>query len=183
MKTNAILSRIILYTFLFFLIVAILLLSIFLATNIFSKSQDKPLISIFTIVSPSMEPTINIYDCVIVTKVNSDQELKENDIITFYSDYVDSDGYTITHRIIKKFEKDGVIHYITKGDNNLVEDEGSITLDNIVGKKLAIIPKLGKFEFFFTSTYGWLSVVCVPLVGFIIYHIFRIIKILRIKNS
>ena len=185
MKNNilSIFFKILLYLFLFILIVAILLLSVFLATNIFTKSNDKPLISIFTIVSPSMEPAINIYDCIIVTRVNDDSELNENDIITFYSDYVDSDGYTITHRIVKKYEEDGETHYITKGDNNLIEDEGSVTLNNIVGKTTAIIPKVGKFEFFFTSMYGWLIVVCIPLVGFIIFHLVRLIRLINSENS
>lgn len=183
MKDNffSILIRGILYFFVFILIAVILLLSVFLATNILTKSNNKPLVSIFTIVSPSMEPTIKIYDCIIVTRVNDDSELEENDIITFYSDYVDSDGYTITHRIKSKYVEDGETRYITKGDNNLTEDEGYVTLDNIVGKTISIIPKIGKFEFFFTSIYGWMIVVCIPLVGFIIFHLFRIIRILR-KN-
>ena len=163
----SILIRGILYLFVFILIAVILLLSVFLATNILTKSNNKPLVSIFTIVSPSMEPTIKIYDCIIVTRVNDD--------------YVDSDGYTITHRIKSKYFEDGETRYITKGDNNLTEDEGYVTLDNIVGKTISIIPKIGKFEFFFTSIYGWMIVVCIPLVGFIIFHLFRIIRILR-KN-
>lgn len=175
--------KIILYLFIIILIAVILLLSLFLVTNLLTKSNDKPLVSVFTIVSPSMEPTIKIYDCIIVTRVNDDSELNENDIITFYSDYVDSDGYTITHRIVKKLEENGEIHYITKGDNNLVEDDGYITIDDIVGKTLTIIPKIGKFEFFFTSIYGWLVVVCIPLVGFIIFHLFRIIRLINTKTN
>lgn len=175
-------TKVLIYLVLFILILSILLLSIFLATNIFSKTQDKPLVSLFTIVSPSMEPAINIYDCILVTRVNDDSELKENDIITFYSDYLESDGYTITHRIVHKYEENGETHYITKGDNNIIEDEGYVTIDNIIGKKIAVFPKLGKFEFFFTSMYGWLVVVCIPLVGFIIFHLIRLIKIINKKE-
>lgn len=178
-KILSIISKVILYFFITIIIGIILLLSGFLATNLLTKTNNKPLISIYTIVSPSMEPVIKIYDCIIVTRVNEDSELKENDIITFYSDFVDSDGYTITHRIVKKYEEDGETHYITKGDNNLTEDEGSITINNIIGKTIMIIPQIGKFEFFFTSIYGWLVIVCIPLVGFIIYHLFRLIRLLR----
>ena len=68
-------------------------LAIFFAFYIISNqiarlTNSKPLISIFTIVSPSMEPNINVYDVIINTKVSSEDDLDIGDIITFYSDAI-----------------------------------------------------------------------------------------------
>lgn len=82
----------------------------------------------FIIVSGSMEPTIMTGDAIFVKKV-PENELKENDIISFH------DGNIITtHRIVEITEKNGIKEYTTKGDNNNTEDKNKVTYDEIEGK-------------------------------------------------
>lgn len=99
--------------------------------------QDLPTINGYgtlEVISGSMEPTIDVGDLIIVnTKYD---ELKENDIITFY----DEKGSFVTHRIIEI--KDG--EYITKGDNNNSEDQGTINNDDIVAKYVTRLNGMGK---------------------------------------
>lgn len=99
--------------------------------------QDLPTINGYgtlEVISGSMEPTIDVGDLIIVnTKYD---ELKENDIITFY----DEKGSFVTHRIIEI--KDG--EYITKGDNNNSEDQGTINKDDIVAKYVTRLNGMGK---------------------------------------
>lgn len=99
--------------------------------------QDLPTINGYgtlEVISGSMEPTIKVGDLIIVnTKYD---ELKENDIITFY----DEKGSFVTHRIIEI--KDG--EYITKGDNNNSEDQGTINKDDIVAKYVTRLNGMGK---------------------------------------
>lgn len=99
--------------------------------------QDLPTINGYgtlEVISGSMEPTIKVGDLIIVnTKYD---ELKENDIITFY----DEKGSFVTHRIIEI--KDG--EYITKGDNNNSEDQGTINNDDIVAKYVTRLNGMGK---------------------------------------
>ena len=86
----------------------------------------------------SMEPTIKTGDIIIIKKVNS-QSLNQGDVITF-----NQDGEVITHRITKinLDEIDG--QYITKGDNNNIEDTFKTKYENIIGKEILVIPYLGK---------------------------------------
>ena len=86
--------------------------------------------TIFEIETGSMADTIQIND-VILVKIT--KEVEQNDIITFeYNEDI------ITHRIINKTEEG----LITKGDANNSTDK-PITIDNVIGKVIKIIPRLG----------------------------------------
>ncbi len=82
----------------------------------------------FTIVSRSMENTINKNDVIIVKEVSKD-EIHKNDIIAFFQN-----DEIITHRIIDTVEDNGTTKYVTKGDNNLHEDKELVTYEQIEGK-------------------------------------------------
>lgn len=156
----------------------------FIITNQIAKSTGKkPFISLYTIVSPSMEPTIMVYDVIIDTRVTEKTELKKGDIITFYSNTIDTGGYTVTHRIEDVFESNGTKYYMTKGDNNIDTDSGIITIDNIVGKVRFIIPSVGKIQMFITSRAGWALIILIPALGIILVDIKKLIKIFRIKEQ
>jgi len=93
----------------------------------------------FIITSESMKPTINIGD-IIITKKCSENDLNVDDIIAF----IKNNEITNTHRIIKITEEDGKKFFVTKGDNNIVQDEKKISSNEIQGKVILTIPKLGK---------------------------------------
>lgn len=107
------------------------------------------------VISGSMEPTIDVGDLIIVnTKYD---ELKENDIITFY----DEKGSFVTHRIIEI--KDG--EYITKGDNNNSEDQGTINKDDIVAKYVTRLNGMGKLMASFQSP---ITMVLILVIGILV---------------
>ena len=131
-----------------------------------------------------MIPTINVYDSVVDVRVTSDEQLKVGDIITFHSNYIDTDGYTITHRIVKKqLNNNGQYYYITKGDNNESEDRGYIFLNDIEGKVLLKISQLGKVQEIFSSKYGWTLFILIPAIYIIIEDIIKIIRIYKIRKQ
>lgn len=99
----------------------------------------------FVIVSRSMEPFIMKGDMIIVKEVKQD-ELKVNDIISFQDDEA-----ITTHRIKEIVNKDGIIQYKTKGDNNNVEDKGTVTFEKIEGKYQFKINKFGNVLEIFKS--------------------------------
>lgn len=92
----------------------------------------------FSIISGSMEPKININDIVIVKNVDKNQ-IKINDIITFKIE-----DETITHRVINIKQIDDKLIYTTKGDSNEVTDIEKIEYNQIEGKYVGKIPKIGK---------------------------------------
>lgn len=163
--------------------IAAFLLYFIISNQLAKTTGSKPLISLYTIVSPSMEPTIMVYDVIIDTRVTKDEDLKIGDIITFYSNTIDTGGYTVTHRIEDIYESNGIKYYTTKGDNNIDADSGIITIDNIVGKCRFIIPSIGKMQMFITSRAGWVLIILIPALGIIIIDIKKLIKIFRIKEQ
>lgn len=91
----------------------------------------------FIITTNSMEPSINHGDA-ILTKKTKEKDLKEGDVITF-----NRENESITHRIIRIDEEENVKLYVTKGDNNNVEDKKKIKYEDIEGKKVVTFPKIG----------------------------------------
>ena len=169
------------------LIIVFCFLSVFFIVifNVIEKKKgNKPIVNIYTIITPSMIPTINVYDSVVDVRVTSDEQLKVGDIITFHSNYIDTDGYTITHRIVKKqLNNNGQYYYITKGDNNESEDRGYIFLNDIEGKVLLKISQLGKVQEIFSSKYGWTLFILIPAIYIIIDDIIKIIRIYKIRKQ
>ena len=96
-------------------------------------------IKIFCIISGSMEPNISINDLVIIKEV-SQNEINSKDIISFTVN-----GETITHRIENiSTDESGDLVYTTKGDANNIEDADTIKFEDIEGKYIGKIPKIGK---------------------------------------
>ena len=97
-------------------------------------------IKTYVIISGSMEPNISVGDIVIARNIkNEERELKIGDIISFRSGHS-----VITHRIVNiEKDKNGVLRIRTKGDSNNTEDGVDILINNIEGKVIAVIPKIG----------------------------------------
>lgn len=112
----------------------------------------------FSIISGSMKPSIDVGDIVIVKKT----ELKKEDIITYRKN-----DEMITHRIIDIYEEDGENRYITKGDNNNIQDEEYVIEKYIEGKVIKIIPKLGHVIIFLQNK----LVIFIILIIFVLSYI------------
>ena len=160
--------------FVLLLICAAFLIYYFIAVKVYvaKGSGYEPKFSLYTIITPSMTPNINVYDVVVDVKVDKPEDIKINDVITFYSSI---------HRVIA-INKDvnGKYKYLTKGDYNLVDDGVDVEFDKIVGKVALRIPQLGRVQFFMASKLGWLLVVLLPALYIILKDILRII---RLKND
>ena len=114
----------------------------------------------YVITTNSMEPELKKDDVVVIKKAKADN-LKQGDIITFKQN-----GETITHRIVQIDDiEDGKL-YITKGDNNNVQDEQGLRFDQIEGKLVIKIPQLGKMV---ASFKNGIIIVLVLLISAIIY--------------
>ena len=99
--------------------------------------------SFYAISSYSMNPTLKVNDIVIAKKVDV-RELEEKDIIVFVSEDERYIGKIITHRINKiKSDENCNLMFETKGDNNNISDATLIKAENIKGKVVFKIPKLG----------------------------------------
>ena len=169
--------------FVLLLIVAALLLYYFIATRIYASKGNgyEPKFALYTIISGSMTPNINVYDVVVDVKVNNPADIEIGDVITFYSDEPQVGGGTITHRVISIVkDENGAYSYQTKGDHNLIEDDSLVPFNKIVGKVALKIPQLGRVQFFLASSMGWLTIIFV-IALMIIFNSFR--KLYKLKQA
>lgn len=142
--------------------------------NLKNGNKKNALLDVYIIITESMIPTINVSDGIVVKRVNEDS-LEIGDIITFSSTDVHYSGLTVTHRIVgKQVSSTGEYIYRTKGDNNIFEDNALVNIDNVYGKVLLKIPKLGCLKKFVSSPHGFIISVITPIFFVIIYEGYRI---------
>lgn len=92
----------------------------------------------YIITTSSMQPTIKEGD-IVICKVVEEDKIEEGDVITFRQNQD-----VITHRVIKIQENEENKYYITKGDNNNLEDSEKVEYNMIEGNFVIKIPYLGK---------------------------------------
>ena len=171
--------------FIWLLLIGITLLVYVLDIKIRAAKGDTspPKFNAFVVLSGSMLPEIQVYDVVITKKVDA-KSLKEGDVITFASSDTRFLNTIITHRIIKKNydSKTGGYTFQTQGDNNNVADSALVQPNNIYGKVILKIPKLGYLQEFLASDGGWILVILLPCLIVISYDIVKLSKKLRGKK-
>ena len=127
------------------------------------KLAKKPFLfgySTYIVISGSMEPTIHVDDVIIVKKVDSLSDLKEKDIVTYLGKEGEFAGKTVTHRI-QRIEGDKIF---TKGDSVInVKEDPAITFDDVIGKYVKTSDFLSAVYSAFSSKYGFLLIVVIPL--------------------
>lgn len=172
------------------ILVVLILIMIFLgcyfvSLKVISKQAGVvPKITLYTIVSGSMEPAIKVDDIIFNVRVDDFSALKVGDVITYKSDSSLIKDMRITHRIIDIKEKtDGTREFITKGDYNPGADPAPIQERDILGKTIFKIPFIGKIQLFLTTKMGWLFIVLIPALGVIIFDILKLFKIVGVTEK
>lgn len=170
----------------FYVIAAFLLIYI----AIMAVAPDKTL-SIFnfkisTVISESMEPTINKGDLIVVVGAKEEQ-IEEEDIIVFYNYLPTTSGGFAKAEVVHRYvdtNLDG--SYVTLGDNNDAIDEirdengntSTLTYDDVVGKYAFRIPFIGWITIFFTQ---YLNPVFIGLIIVNVVIIVALVKVLKQK--
>ncbi|MEN6348008.1 MAG: signal peptidase I [Syntrophomonas sp.] len=90
------------------------------------------------ILSGSMEPEIKTGDVVIIHKI-AGKDARVGDIILFPYEK----DMKVTHRIIAASDQQGAKLFTTKGDANPEPDSNLVPEDNVQGKVVSVIPKIG----------------------------------------
>ncbi len=167
-------------------IIAGFLLYYFITTNICKSKGDTctPKVTLYTIVSQSMVPTIKVYDVIVNVTPETSDEIEVGDIITFHST---SKLYTeriVTHRVIeKRTNEDGIVEFRTQGDNNISPDDTFVPYSNIIGRVIFKIPQLGRIQFLLTSTGGWVLIIIIPALFLVLFDVLKLKKLLTAKNK
>lgn len=171
------------------LLVILVLVGIFLvyylvsAKKLSTDPNYEPKLSLYTIVSGSMEPNIRVYDVVLDSSVSDPASIKVGDVITFKSTASISKDLTVTHRVVDIKLVNGKYEYVTKGDWNPAIDSDTAKFENVIGKVILRFPQLGRVQFFLSTRMGWFLVVLLPAMGVIVYDIIKLIKLLATKKT
>ena len=166
--------------------IAIFLLYVGVSTKLYATrgSAFEPKFSLYTIISPSMQPNLNVYDTIIDKRVDNASEVEIGDVITFISTSSLSRGMTVTHRVIDIIKaEDGTVQFQTKGDNNLTPDTAYVTESNILGRVILRLPQLGRIQFFLANQGGLLLVVVVPAIIVLIRYIIKLIRLTQVQEK
>lgn len=167
------------------MLVAAFLIYYVIANNIYARKGErfKPIVSLYTIISGSMLPTIKVYDVVVNLRIDDPSQLHEGDVITFISQSKINYGDTITHRINKITYDNGTYYFTTKGDNNLVPDETPVEFNNIIGKVILKVPQLGQAQFFLLKQGPKLFLILIPSFGILIYDLLKMLNLFDTKKK
>lgn len=134
---NKKITKIILYAIIIIIIYNILVVGV---SSILNRNGKSLLgFKAYIITTESMNPNINSGDIVIVKETKEDL-LEVGDVITFKI----NNGAIITHRIIDIIQTpESEKEYVTKGDNNNLEDIEKVKYEQIEGSKVLKVPYLG----------------------------------------
>lgn len=159
-----------------FLTYAVLLLFVYIISAIvigFVKHTPPRILGhyVFTVMSPSMEPEINVDDIVFVKTVPI-EKVKVGDTISFICTDTSLEvyGFTIVHEALEIIDDDGTIKITTKGIANPVADNAKVTKDNFIGVVDGKSSLFGKIYKTLTSVYA-------------IIYVFGLIIILKISQD
>lgn len=142
------------------LLLPVLIVNSVILINSYTKPDEIPSFmgwKPFIVLSGSMETEIKTGDIVVVKEVPI-EDIKLNDIIAFKED-----GIVITHRIVEIKDESGLRKYITKGDNNNVQDSGFVLNEQIEGVYQFRIEGLGNLAMFIQTPIGMLVCLSIPL--------------------
>ena len=115
-------------------------------------------------------------DDLIVTKKVDPSTLKVGDIISF----METETTVVTHRIID-IKEDG--SFITKGDANNIEDTNPVTGEQIIGKFIFRIPKVGGIAYFMQTPIGMLLFIGIPVILYFVFDSFSRSKARKKKEE
>lgn len=146
-------------------LVAFLILLPFLA---YAASQFVPQYDMFVVTSGSMEPEIDT-GALLFTHKASPERIQVGDTITFE----EGDHFT-THKVINVSRSGEQLEFKTQGIANNAPDPGTVTGDELAGKKLFSIPFLGYVITWAGTTTGKIVLIIVPAIILILMEFGRI---------
>ena len=103
---------------------------------------------LFSVLSGSMEPNYHVGSLIVVKKTDAG-EVEVGDVITYV---LNEDLVTVTHRVVEKLDEEQ--RFITKGDANEDIDAVKVHYNNLIGKPVIQIPKMGYVTVFLNTTKG-----------------------------
>ena len=142
-------------TVLCLILAPILIVNLTLIAKSFINSDEVPSIGgmfPMIVLTDSMYPEIESGDLIICHDIEA-EDVKVGDVITFY-DPMGNGVTVVTHRVMEINEENGTLSFITKGDNNNVEDQKPVPEEKLIGIYRNRVPAMGNVAMFMQTTPG-----------------------------
>jgi signal peptidase I len=114
------------------------------------------------IISGSMTPALNVGDLVLLEGLHAAMQIETGDIIAFRVKGMD---IPVSHRVIEVLQTADGPAYRTKGDADKQADQWVIPHQDVLGKVVYAVPKLGYLAGGLRSRQGFIALVVLPATG------------------
>ena len=134
-------------------------------------------VSVLSIQTDSMYPTLKMGDLIIDTTVRDASKLRPGDIITFWTN-IEGNRVLNTHRISQVYQFGDNLKFMTSGDRDGTLDPIDVHESEIVGKYQFRIPGVGKVVDYLQTKVGFFILVIIPVLIFFIFHLVQFFRVL-----
>ncbi len=163
----------------------LLIFALLITIMVFTSDKNNGVPSLFgrmplTVESGSMEPTFKEGDLIISKEIDDINELKVDDVISFWTnEIVEGQNVINTHRIVEIKDDNGTKAFVTKGDNNEKEDTYIVYPSKIIGKWTGTrLGGIGKVMKFLKTKTGFLVCILIPMALFFLFELFKLIMVI-----
>lgn len=158
----------------------ILIIALLVTVLVFSSSKNGDTANLFgyiplSVESDSMKPTFKTGDLIIIKEVDDLYGLEKDDVITYWT-IIDGKRVKNTHRIAEVNKNGSSISFVTKGDNNDINDEIEVLPSDIIGKWGSVrLPGAGKVMDFLRTKKGFFICIVIPMILFFLFELYKFI--------
>lgn len=166
----------------------ILIFALLVTIMVFSSGRNNGVANLMgfipmTVESDSMKPTFEKDDFIICREIDDMSTLKKNDVITFWT-IIEGQKVKNTHRIVEINTEGGTTSYITRGDNNSLDDSIPVYAGDIIGKWTGVkLHGFGKVMSFLRTKTGFFICILIPMAIFFLFELYKfIVTLIEIKK-
>ncbi len=158
----------------------VLILAFLTTLIVFSSGRNNGVANLMgfiplTVESDSMKPTFSKNDLIVCREVDDINSLQKGDVITFWT-IIDGKKVKNTHRIVDINEFESTRSFVTRGDNNNLDDTLPAYAGDVIGKWTEFkVGGIGKFFSFLRTKKGFFVCILIPMALFFLFELYKFI--------
>ncbi len=158
----------------------VLILALLVTLVVFSSGRNNGVANLFgfiplTVESDSMKPTFKKGDLIICKEVEDINKLEKGDVITFWT-IIDGKKVKNTHRIVEINQAENSRSFVTRGDNNNLEDDMPAYAGDVIGEWTNFkFGSAGKAMNFLRTKTGFFVCIVIPMAIFFLIELYKFI--------
>ena len=167
----------------------IVIFALLVTILVFSSTNNNGIPQLFgyiplTVESQSMSPTFEQGDLIISKQIDDPSTLQVDDVISFWT-IIDGVKVKNTHRIVRIENNNGVVSFITRGDNNPIDDEVPTYPADLIGKWTNIrLGGAGNIMNFLRTRLGFFICILIPMALFFLFELYKfIVTVVKVKKG